>query len=290
MRRPRLVLLAALALLGSFTASAAPAGAAEPARYVALGDSYVAGPLIPVQTGLPPGCLRSTRNYPSVVADAIGAGTLVDASCSGATTADLTAPQEVLGGQNPPQLEALTAGTDLVTMSMGGNDIGFAEIIQECTTRSPLDPHGAACEAYYTRTGTDELAERIAATAPKIAAGLAGIAERSPQARVLLVGYPAIVPDSGPGCFPVVPFSAGDVAYLRKIGKALNAMVAAEADAADVEFVDTYTPSIGRDVCAPPGVRWVEGLVPVEPAAPVHPNARGMAGMAAAVVDELGLS
>jgi hypothetical protein len=102
---------------------------------------------------------------------------------------------------------------------------------------------------------------------------------------VLLVGYPAILPDEGPGCFPVVPFSPGDVAYLRGVEKALNAMLADEAAGAGVDFVDTYTPSIGHDACQPPGTRWVEGLVPTAPAAPVHPNARGMAEIGAVVAE-----
>jgi len=85
----------------------------------------------------------------------------------------------------------------------------------------------------------------------------------------------------------VVPFSAGDVAYLREVEKRLNAMLADEADDAGVEFVDTYTPTIGHDVCIPTGKRWVEGLVPTAPAAPVHPNALGMTAMAAAVSEAL---
>jgi hypothetical protein len=120
-----------------------------------------------------------------------------------------------------------------------------------------------------------------------VAAVLAAIDERSPDARVLLVGYPAILPDEGPGCFPVVPYSPGDVAYLRGVEKALNAMLADQAAAAGVEFVDTYTPSIGHDVCQLPGTKWVEGLVPTAPAAPVHPNALGMAEIGAVVADAL---
>jgi hypothetical protein len=104
---------------------------------------------------------------------------------------------------------------------------------------------------------------------------------------VLLVGYPAILPDTGPGCYPVVPFSPGDVAYLREVEKQLNAMLAERAAAAGVDFVDTYTPIIGHDVCQVPGQKWIEGLVPTAPAAPVHPNALGMVGMAAVVVEAL---
>ena len=270
------------------TGFAAPA-AAEPDEqvdsYVALGDSYAAGPLIPVQTGQPVGCLRSSRNYPSVVAETIGVAEFRDVSCSAATTEHLTGPQNVPLGVNPPQVDALTADTDLVTVSIGGNDIGFGEIVSECARRSPLQPTGSACEDHYTAGGSDQLAQRIEEAAPQVAAALAAIEERAPDARVLLVGYPAILPDEGPGCFPVVPFSPGDVAYLRQVEKDLNAMLADQASGAGVDYVDTYTPSIGHDACQPPGTKWVEGLVPTAPAAPVHPNALGMAGIGAVVAE-----
>jgi hypothetical protein len=121
----------------------------------------------------------------------------------------------------------------------------------------------------------------------KIADALDEIADRSPNARVALVGYPAILPDQGPGCFPIVPFSAGDVAYLRGVEKALNAMLEREAGDAGVTYVDTYTPTIGHDICQLPGTKWVEGLVPTAPAAPVHPNAQGMKAIAATVLADL---
>ncbi|AEA25534.1 SGNH/GDSL hydrolase family protein [Pseudonocardia benzenivorans] len=281
---------AGIAAAGSLLA-AAPALAAEPAtagRYVALGDSYTAGPLVPIQTGRPAGCLRSTNNYPALVARALAVATVSDVSCSGATTANLGGPQPTGLGTNAPQLDALGPDVSLVTLGIGGNDIGFVSIITDCATRSPLHPTGAACRDHFTAAdGTDELAARIDATAPKIAAALADIEERAPDAHVLVVGYPALLPDTGPGCFPVVPFSPGDVAYLRGVEKELNAMLAAQAAAAGADYVDTYTPGVGHDMCAPQGTRWIEGLVPTSPAAPVHPNAAGMRGMADAVLGAL---
>ncbi|MFD1656341.1 SGNH/GDSL hydrolase family protein [Pseudonocardia alaniniphila] len=276
--------------------AAAPAVAdAQPApsesdgapSYVALGDSYAAGPLIPVQTGEPAGCQRSTENYPAIVASVLALPDFRDVTCSAATTEHLAAPQPVKPGVNDPQFDALSEDTGLVTLTIGGNDIGFGEIISECATRSPLAPAGAACRDFYTKDGNDELAERIDATAPKIAAALHEIEERSPDARVLVVGYPAILPDSGPGCFPAVPFSPGDVAYLRETEKRLNEMLADEAEDAGVEYIDTYTAFIGHDMCTLPGTKWIEGLIPTAPAAPVHPNALGMSAMATAVIETL---
>lgn len=272
----------------STTSSARNLDTAADGRYVALGDSYAAGPLIPVQSGQPAGCLRSTNNYPGVLARSAGS-TVTDVSCSGATTEDMTAAQDVRLGPNPPQLDALDGSETLVTITIGGNDIGFGEIIQECATRSSTNLLGAACKDFYTAGGEDRLAARIEETAPKVADVLSEITERAPGARVALVGYPTILPDSGPGCYPVVPFSAGDTAYLREITKKLNAMLAGQAAEAGVTFADTYTPTIGHDVCTLPGVKWVEGLVPTAPAAPVHPNAQGMRAMAAATGAVVGI-
>ena len=289
--RPGLVVSASVLAFG--VTLAAPAGAA-PAEdesvftsYVALGDSYAAGPLIPTQSGAPAGCLRSDRNYPSVVARRGGVSDLDDVSCSGATTADLSAPQSTPLGTNPPQLDALTDDTEGVTLTIGANDVGLVQIITECARRSPARPSEAACRDAHTEDGRDVLAARIADTAPAVAAALAEIGQRSPDARVLVVGYPAILPVDGPGCSPAVPISPADVAYLRETEVALNAMLAEQADAAGVEFVDTYDRFAGHDICQDPGVKWVEGPVPTSPAAPVHPNALGMAEMAALVLDEL---
>jgi lysophospholipase L1-like esterase len=285
------VLLLAVAGLGLAPAGAVGAGtateAAEPGGYVALGDSFTAGPLIPNQLADPVGCLRSDRDYPHLVAASLAPATFRDVSCSGADTGDMTSAQGVTPGPNPPQFDALSPSTTLVTLGIGGNDIGFSGIIESCVT---LVPWETPCRDTYTAGGTDELSRRIAATAPKVAAVLAGIHDRAPQARVLVVGYPAILPDTGRGCWPTMPIGWNDVSYLRAKHKELNAMLAAQAAAGGATYVDTYTPSIGHDVCASPLRRWVEPIVPTSPAAPVHPNARGMQGMAAAVLGSVSTS
>jgi lysophospholipase L1-like esterase len=259
-------------------------------NYVALGDSYTAGPLIPTLTGTPTGCFRSTANYPALVAEVIRPASVKDVSCGGAATADLTRSQAVSvgGGANIPQLQALAPTTDLVTLGIGGNDIGFIEIVNTCARLSKTEPAGAACRDHYLAGGADQLAARITATAPKVAAALRAVRATAPTARVLLVGYPVLAPDSGPGCFPDVPFTAGDVAYLRTVEQRLNAMLAEQARATGATYVDTYTPSVGHDWCQPTGTKWVEALNPTSPAAPAHPNALGMQATARAVLAVLG--
>ena len=256
------------------------AGARTGPSYVALGDSYTAGPLIPDLTGSPAGCARSNHNYPSLAAAALGAASFTDVSCQGATTANMSQPESVPLGSNPPQLNALTSGTTLVTLQVGGNDINFIDIVINCTTLSFTDPFGAPCKAHYTSGGTDQLRQAVSQTAPKVAAVLQAIHQRAPRARVLLVGYPVILPNSGNGCWPAVPIAFGDVPYLRGVEADLNHMLATQAAANNATFVNTYTDSIGHDVCEPPGTEWVEGLVPVSPGAPFHPNAAGERAMA----------
>ena len=274
----RLLVWATAALLLAGVQRPVAAGAA-PELYVAMGDSYTAGPAIPMQLLEAGGCWRSDHNYPHLVARARAAA-LRDASCSGAKTGDLTAPQTVTGGANPPQVDRLTADVTTITVQIGGNDIGFSEIVQQCTAPLPL---GTPCRDRYTSGGIDEISRRIAATAPKVAAVLAEAHRRSPQARLHVVGYPAILPETQPGCWPVMPIAPNDVPYLRAKEKELNAMLAAQAAAAGDTYVDLYGPSIGHDACQLPTIRWVEPMVPLSPAYPVHPNALGMEKMAAVV-------
>ena len=287
-------MLVPAAVLATGTLLATPAGAA-PAEdasvfdsYVALGDSFSAGPLVEDPTGQPAGCLRSDRNFPSLVAQRGGVPDSTDVSCSGATTEHLFAPQVTPLGTDPPQLDALTEDTEGVTLTIGGDDIGFAGIVAGCAARSPQRSEGAACRDAHTAGGEDELRRRIAETAPEVAAALAAVTGRAPDARVLLVGYPAVLPGSGPGCSPTLPLSPGDVEYLRETQQALNAMLAEQAAAAGVDFVDTYDRFAGHDVCRRPGARWVEGPTPTDPAAPLGPNAQGMVEMAGEVLTALG--
>ncbi|MFF7330041.1 GDSL-type esterase/lipase family protein [Streptomyces sp. NPDC008150] len=248
-----------------------------PGTYVALGDSYAAGPGIPDQVDA--NCARSDHNYASLVA-AERHLPLKDVTCSGATTAEMTGPQ----GTAPAQFTALNSRTALVTLSIGGNDIGFSTILGTCAHLTAADPAGAPCRAYYNATGTDQLRAAVNTTAPKIAAVLRGIHHRAPHAKVMVVGYPDLLPDDGVGCTSAsVPFAAGDFAYLRDTEKALNAMLAKQAARGGARYVDTYRPTVGHDMCKPVGQRWIESLQPASPAAPAHPNAAGERAMATAV-------
>ncbi len=279
-RRPkRLTAAAAVAVALVLTALAGCPPA--PDTYVALGDSYVAGPLIPNQSLSPLGCLRSDKNYPSLTRSGINVSRFKDVSCSGAQTEDFYQAQDVTPGPaNAPQLDALDGRTKVVTVGIGGNDIGFSDIVKTCALQNPF---GSGCKADYVHDGRDELRERIAVTAPDVRQAFADIKARATKAEIFVVGYPTVVPASGNGCYPRVPLLPQDVPYLRDIANALNTMIAQQAAAEGVRYVDVATPSIGHDVCASSSQRWVEGIIPTAPAAPVHPNAKGMAATASVV-------
>jgi lysophospholipase L1-like esterase len=286
-RAARRMAAIAAATAGLLLAVAQPASAAVPTgRYVALGDSFTAGPLIPTQVDL--NCLRSNRNYPSLIAASAGSSSFADVSCSGATTNDiLNSGSGQLGITTPPQVRAVTSGTSLVTVEIGGNDIGFASILSDCAEASLSSPLGSPCKNRYTAGGVDQLQARITATAAKVTAVLQVVRAAAPSARVVVIGYPAILPDTGYGCWPVVPIAYQDVPYLRGVQKSLNAMLASTAAANNATYADVYTPSIGHDACKGSSTRWVEGLIPENSAAPFHPNARGEQGMATAMLARL---
>ncbi|MFD5826741.1 SGNH/GDSL hydrolase family protein [Lentzea sp. NPDC060358] len=264
------LLTAMIAALLALPASAAP----RYRNYVSLGDSFVSGPFIPLQRLDPLSCFKSTQNYPSVLAKRLGVATFTDISCGGAQTKDMAGVQSGFPGQSAPQFSALKADTDLVTISIGGNDIGFTDILLNCAGKSVSDPVGAPCRASYG----DSLAQRVAATGQKVAEVLDGIKQRSPKAKIVVVGYLRILPPSG-GCWPVVPISRGDVPYLDGVQQQLNGMLGARASAAGATFVNPYDISLGRDTCAAPWDKWVEGIIPTSPAFPVHPNVKGMAAV-----------
>jgi GDSL-like lipase/acylhydrolase family protein len=277
----RLAVVVAL-IIATLIAAVAPAAAAD--RYVGLGDSFAAGPLIPVQIR-PFGCLKSNNNYVHIVQRQKAFAEFRDPSCSGAETEDMTQPQNVSPRPNPPQFDSLSTDTVAVTLTISGNDIGFSGIAEDCF--SPTPSSGSPCKDQYTAGGQDEISRRIAETAPKVDAVLDGIRARSPESTVFVVNYSALFPHEGPGCWPQMPVAEGDVPYLREKQEELNAMLADQAAANGARLVDVYAASVGHDACAPPLLRWVEPYVPASAAAPLHPNLFGMRAFAHLVLREM---
>ena len=177
---------------------------------------------LPDSTYAPTGCAQSHRNYPKLLAEALEVPIFRDATCGSAKTDDFYAPQTGLptGETNPAQFDRLTPTTDLVTVGIGGNDAGFSGAATDCITP---DPRGAHCKEKYTAGGLDQLEQQINASEPKLVAALEEIHRRSPNARILMVDYLAGIPQKG--CYPVVPVSDSDMAYLYATFQKLNAMV-----------------------------------------------------------------
>jgi hypothetical protein len=271
----------AVASSGATAAQAAPSGGV----YVALGDSYTAGPLIlPMTDNFT--CARSALNYPSLLALKIKPAVFRDVSCSSATTRDFSSPQPgVVSGTNPPQYDAITPDTTLVTVGIGGNDIGLVGLAESCVNVAPTWLGGKSCAATYTAGGVDVYSQRIQAFAPTYGAVIDHIRSLAPNARILLVSYPTgIKPD---GCWPYQPILAPDANYVQAKIDELNSVMRSQALAHGAQYIDIRTPSIGHDACQLPGIRWLEGLVPTSDAFPLHPNQLEMIDTASVIAASL---
>jgi hypothetical protein len=250
-------------------------------EYVALGDSYTAAP----GTGPPTsndGCLQSALNYPHLVAEELDLE-LVDVSCGGATTADLTGGQEA--PPKPPQLDALSEQTRLVTVRIGGNDSDlFSRTVYRCQELSDRGD-GSPCadefggEGYLTET-TDTIHDDLVAV-------LDEIEQRAPDARVVVVGYPEWAPPSPPESCPELPLATGDYAFARRGNELLVSALKTAATDADVEYVDVWSATQGHHICADDP--WIAGLEPTGPAAPLHPYRAEQRTVADLLLDHLGV-
>jgi lysophospholipase L1-like esterase len=263
--------------------AASPAAAATPTtykEYVALGDSYTSSTgfsMVPDQTFVPLGCAQSVSDYPHQVAGLLKVAAFRDASCGGATTNNFAGPQSTQAGTNPPQFDRISPTTDLITIGIGGNDVGLVGLAEECL-RSTV----SSCKANHVKNGVDDISAKIAATQPKIEAAVTGARARAAKkARIILVNYLEAMPDNEKGCYPFVPVQPADAAWFTQKYKEMNAMLAAAAAATKAEVADTYRPTIGHNACTAPNVRYVETftVISLNPAvniaAPLHPNQAG---------------
>ncbi|WP_454165227.1 SGNH/GDSL hydrolase family protein [Gordonia iterans] len=269
--------LACAALAAACLGAPTPADAeGATVKYVALGDSAAAGPLLPGPDPASPGCLRSLHNYPAVVAARIGAR-LTDVTCSSARTEHLTGtPQTTAHGPVPPQLAALEADTDLVTVTVGANDVNLFATALSCLGLTAGCGDGGAAARQRSL---------IASAAPAWGAMLDAVAARAPGARIVVVGYGTYTRPGG--CPDRQPMRPRDADYLQGLVDAVNAAMAAQARARSIEFVDIRAVTEGHDICASPGRAHYAGVLPGEPAAPLHPTALGMRAIGGHVADRL---
>ncbi|MFC7791041.1 SGNH/GDSL hydrolase family protein [Streptomyces cinereoruber] len=266
----RTTLAAAVAAIAMATTLATPAAAetTEPLDYVALGDSYAAAPFVLPVDPSNLLCLRSLADYPHIAAKALGAK-LTDVTCSGATAEDFTTSQH-LGTK--PQFNALSKDTDIVSVTIGGNDTGLVVSALGCINFLPK-PVGVSCAARNTKGGVDKVKAGIDAWAPKFVTTLKQIKQRAPHAEVFVVGYGNYIRPGG--CFPTQPIWDVDATYIQGAVDHLSATLRTTARQHGATFVDTYSLGVGHDSCAAPAERYMEGLVPAHVALPLHPNANG---------------
>jgi hypothetical protein len=255
----------------------------EGPTYVALGDSYTSAPGVP-ETERESGCSRSNANYPSLVAAELDLP-LVDVSCSGADTLALVGTQDTEAGPVAPQFLALTPDAEVVTLGMGGNDEGlFRELVSVCLGVAEQDRTGAPCRDAMASPGGDTALKRIEVIRERLVSALAGIQGASPDAAVVLVGYPQLIPPSG--TCDELPLADGDYAYVRDLTIELGKATKSAAAEAGVGYADVLKASEGHDICAGDEA-WVNGVLPNKEAAPLHPFAVEQAAVADLVLAAL---
>ena len=230
---------------------------AKGSEYVALGDSYTAAPGTgPIAAA--DGCLQSTRNYPHLLAKALNLK-LTDVSCGGATTEHVTEPQIIGLAPRPPQADALSITTNLVTIGLGGNDFdNFDLFLSGCTAIRITHPTGAPCRAADTVDGRSRVEGNLARMEERLVKAIGHIANRAPNARIVVVGYPEFFPATGP-C-EQLPIAPGDYGFARRFNELLVRAQKRAAAQAKVEYVDVFGPSTGHHMCAKDP--WIAGARP----------------------------
>lgn len=246
-------------------------------QIVHLGDSYASGAgTTPLVEDSPFTCQRSQRNFGELVAQRRNMR-IVDVACAGATTANLYRQQY---DGVPPQLDAVTPQAALVTLMIGGNDSAiYSTMVGECTRLAAADPTGSPCRAEF---GAQPFQEITRKTGVEVERGLRRIHDRAPRARVVVAGYPWLMP-ARTSCRPVVGIADGDVDYVHRVQATLNDAISAAADRAGATYVDMEARSIGHEACSPRGMRWIEPQIGADSPIVMHPNALGQRAIADAV-------
>ncbi|GIF23545.1 lysophospholipase L1-like esterase [Actinoplanes tereljensis] len=247
-----MILVAALALTaGTALTPVAAAAATATVQYVALGDSYSAGVGTPDESG---SCGRSPSSYPSLWAVNHPAAVLHFAACGGATTDSV----------RTSQLGDLDAGTTVVSITAGGNDVGFSPTLSVCTAGSD-----DACR--------QQVASARAATTSvlpgKLDATYQAIRAKAPNARLVVLGYPRLF-NPAVTC-PTGGLSTVKQNLLNAAADDLNAVIRTRATAAGATFTDVTTLFTGHEICT--AVAWINNVSPARPSDSYHPNGGGYA-------------
>ncbi|MER5275849.1 SGNH/GDSL hydrolase family protein [Streptomyces sp. NPDC002809] len=320
-----------LALAASALVPVGSAGAADQYEWAALGDSYTAGvfvgdPRPALGDASRDGCDRTTNSYPDVVDRELAEFPpgrpvhLTDVSCGNATIADIaTARQAPISPVQPPEggwpavdpqtrRAGLDDQTDIVTIGVGGNSLPFGDILLKCLAQGAT---GKSCRDHYTDPpeGEESIQDKLARVQDEYIEMLARVHQAAPNAKVITVGYPAVLPAQGSDCNRLSLTELGsithaDVDWLRDdVLEKLNSTIQRVTTFFGDRYVDVYSSSVGHDACRPAGTKWVEGIcgdaedywptkvvgtllncaLVNKRATLVHPNAAGHANTAAHV-------
>jgi lysophospholipase L1-like esterase len=225
---------------------------ARASSYVALGDSYSSGVGTRTYYGGSGSCYRSPKAYPVLVASQLEAS-LSFTACSGAKTSDVLSKQ----------LGPLSALTNSVTISVGGNDAGFSSVITQCALPWPW-----SCDSHITNA-QDYIRNTLPAQLNSV---YSAIKSRSPNARVAVVGYPRLF--NGEDCNAATFFSPSEQTKLNQTADLLAMTESGRATAYGFRFIDPRSAFTGHAVCD--DAEWLNGLsIPVMES--YHPNVTGQA-------------
>jgi lysophospholipase L1-like esterase len=254
MRRSRIAAYVSSLLLavGAAFAGAGTAHAA-PGPYVALGDSYSSGLGAGSYLSSSGDCKRSTKAYPYLWAQSKSPSSFTFQACSGATTTD------VLNGQ----LGALNSSTSLVSISVGGNDAGFADVMTTCVLQSDSN-----C---LSRINTAR--SYISNTLPgRLNTLYSSIRSKAPNARVVVLGYPRFY-KLGTTC---IGLSETKRAAINDASDLLNSVISQRAGAYGFVWGDVRSTFSGHELCS--GSPWLHSLNLLSISESYHPNANGQSG------------
>ena len=217
--------------------------------YVALGDSYTA--LAGTGPFTDNACKRARVNYPNLVAEDLGIANFTDASCGGATSANLTVDQAIKNppASRPPQLEALSKKTKLVTLGIGLNNGSTPMSYLLLYVCLPVNGITLPQCSQYLKADDASVTEAIKTMAGEVRKNLKQIRKAAPNARVVLVGYPRVLADDK-DCPTALPLPKAAADRLRLTLKLVDQNLAATAKSTKVDYVDMYAASPGHELCS----------------------------------------
>jgi lysophospholipase L1-like esterase len=257
LRRSFIVAAAAITAAGATAvlSFAIPASAQPAVHYVALGDSYSSGLGAGSYDPASGSCDRSANAYPVLWAHAHAPASFTFVACAGATTSS------VISGQ----LAALNSGTTLVSITVGGNDVGFTTVMETCVLFSTSD-----CVAAIN-TAEAQMKSTLPAALDRV---LAAMAAAAPNARVVVLGYPELYDlANSPFC---IGLSSTDRTDLNQAADQLDGQIQAAAQRHADAFADVRAAFGGHEICDPQ--RWLHSVDWLNLGDSYHPTAAGQAG------------